>query len=193
MTPAPARILHGIPPELAPAAAALYWRHFGAQIQPLPTGPRQGLALVRALMRPDHALLALSPSGRPVGIAGLRDSRGGLLAPDAAGFLGVWGPRRGLLRHLLTGLYRPGAATADMILDGVAVAAPWRRRGLARALVAAAAARASAHGHEALLAEVAAGNGVALAAWQAMGFRPVARQRLGWPWSAPAVVLRLAL
>ena len=31
-----------------------------------------------------------------------------------------------------------------------------------------------------------------LAAWRALGFQPLPRQRLGWPWSPPAHVLRLA-
>ncbi|WP_258869600.1 GNAT family N-acetyltransferase [Paracoccus thiocyanatus] len=65
--------------------------------------------------------------------------------------------------------------------------------GIAQALVRSAAAHARRRGHPALRAEVEAGNRDALAAWQAMGFLPQARQRLGWPWSAPAHVLRLML
>ncbi len=189
----PPRILRGIPPELRGAAAALYWRHFGAQILPWPAGPRQGAALVRAAMRPQGALVALSPSGGLLGIAGLRDAGGGFLDPGHGGFVAVWGPVRGRLRHLATGLYRPGAETADLVLDGIAVLPQWRGRGIARALVEAAAAHARRQGHPALRAEVQAGNRAALAAWRAMGFQPQDRQRLGWPWSAPAHVLRLPL
>jgi len=175
----PPRILRGIPPELQGAAAALYWRHFGAQVLPLPVAARQGVAL--------------APSGRLVGIVGLRGAGGGFLDPSAEGFVAVWGPARGRLRHLAAGLYRPGAATADLVLDGIAVLPQWRRQGIARALIRCAAAHASALGHPALRAEVQAGNRDGLAAWQAMGFCPLARQRLGWPWSAPAHVLRLPL
>ncbi|WP_287885395.1 MULTISPECIES: GNAT family N-acetyltransferase [Paracoccus] len=189
----PPRIQRGIPPRLHDAAAALYWRHFGTQILPWPATARQGVALVRAAMRPEQALVALAPSGRLVGMAGLRDAGGGFLAPHAKGFVAVWGPARGRLRHLATGLYRPGAETADLVLDGIAVRLQWRRQGIARALIGAAAAHARRLGHPALRAEVEAGNHGGLAAWQAMGFQPLARQRLGWPWSAPAHVLRLAL
>lgn len=189
----PPRILRGIPPELQGAAAALYWRHFGAQVLPLPVAARQGVALIRAAMRAERALVALAPSGRLVGIVGLRGAGGGFLDPSAEGFVAVWGPARGRLRHLAAGLYRPGAATADLVLDGIAVLPQWRRQGIARALIRCAAAHASALGHPALRAEVQAGNRDGLAAWQAMGFRALARQRLGWPWSAPAHVLRLPL
>lgn len=187
------RILHGIPPQLLDAAAVLYWRHFRAQILPLPTDPRRGVALIRAVMRPGQALVALSPAGGLAGIVGLRDSSGGFLQPEVQGFTRIWGPRGGRARHLLTRLYRPGQDTADLVLDGLCVHPAWRRHGLARALVAAAAGHARSRGHAALRAEVEPGNHDALAAWRAMGFQPLARQRLGWPWTAPAEVLRLAL
>jgi len=187
------RIMRGIPTELRDAAAALYWRHFGAQILPLPAGARRGAALVRAAMRPERALVAVSPMGELVGIAGLRGAAGGFLDPGAGGFVAAWGPAGGRLRHLVAGLHRPGAETADLVVDGIAVRPRWRRQGVARALVEAAAAQARSLGHPALRAEVAAGNGDGLAAWRAMGFRPQSRQRLGWPWSPPAHVLRRAL
>lgn len=187
------RVLHGIPAALGIAAAALYWRHFGAQILPFPAGHRHGIALMRAAMRPDHALVALSPRGRLVGIIGLRDARGGLFATGAQPFQTVWGPAGGQLRHMATRLYRAGPQTADLVLDGIAIRPEWRRLGIARLLVQAAARRARQHGHLALRAEVAAGNRGGLAAWQALGFAPLPRQRLGWPWTAPSHVLRLPI
>lgn len=192
--PGPIRIRHGIPPRLALAAAALYWRHFGRQILPFPTAHRQGVALLRAAMRPEHALLALSPRGGLIGIMGLRDAQGGLLNPDAGSFQAIWG--RGTearLRHLTTRLYRAGPQTADLVLDGIAIRPEWRRRGVARLLVQAASERARSQGRHALRAEVAADNRGGLAAWQAMGFAPLRRERLGWPWAAPSHVLRLPL
>ena len=75
------------------AAAALYWRHFGGQILPLPTAHRQGVALLRAAMRPDHALVALSAQGRLIGIVGLRDGAGGLQRGQVL-FVERWQPTR---------------------------------------------------------------------------------------------------
>ena len=189
----PIRILHGLPAHLRIAAAALYWRHFGTQLLPLPARHRRGMALVRAVLRPDHALVALSAQGQLVGIAGLRDARGGFLAADPHSFRAVWGTARGRLCHLSTGLYRAGPQTEDLVIDGIAIRPDWRRQGIARALVNAAADHARAQGHVALRAEVAADNREALAAWRAMGFQRQSRHRLGWPWSRPAHVLRLTL
>lgn len=187
------RILHGLPAHLRTAAAALYWRHFALQLLPLPTRPRRGMALVRAMLRPDHALVALSAQGQLVGIAGLRDAQGGFLAADPHSFRAVWGNARGRLCHISTGLYRAGPQTGDLVIDGIAVRPDWRRRGIAHALVLAAAEHARLRGHGALRAEVAASNREALAAWRAMGFQRQSRQRLGWPWTRPAHVLRLTL
>ena len=78
-------------------------------------------------------------------------------------------------------------------LTGIAIRHDWRRQGIARALVEAAARHARARGHAALRAEVAADNPEALAAWRAMGFIRQSRHRLGWPWMRPAHVLRLTL
>lgn len=187
------RIARGVPPDLRRAAAALYWRHFGRQVLPVPVPARQGIALMLAAMRPEQALVALSPQGALLGLAGLRDARGGFLDPSAGHFVAVWGGTAGRLRHLSTALYRPGRGTADLVLDGLATQPRWRRQGVARALVSAAMAEARAQGRKGVLVEVEARNHTALAAWRALGFQPLPRQRLGWPWAAPAHVLRLPL
>ena len=184
------QIRHGIPPALCGAAARLYWRHFAAALQPLPTAPRQGAALVRSAMQPDRAIIALTPQGGLIALAGLRNADGGFLSGSAAGFIATFGPARGRLRHLATGLHRGGTQTGDLILDGVAVRRGWQRRGIARALVLAAEAEARRQGYPALLAEVEAANDAALAAWQRLGFCPIGHQRQGWPWNRPAHVLR---
>lgn len=159
----------------------------------MPTAARQGPALVLALMRPECALIALSPQGMLIGIAGLRGVQGGFLAQGCDGFMAAFGPARGRLRHLVTRLHIAGAATTDLVLDGVAVRRGWRGRGVARALIEAAATQGRALGHPALLAEVEAANLGALAAWRAMGFQPAGRQMQGWPWRAPVHVLRRVL
>jgi len=187
----PPRIAQGVPPALRRAAAALYWRHFGRQILPVPVPARQGIALVAAAMRPGQALVALSARGGLVGLVGLRDAGGGFLDPGPGSFVAVWGRAGGRLRHLSTALYRPGQGTTDLVLDGLATHPHWRRQGVARALVRAAMAEARARGHHGLRVEVEARNHAALAAWRALGFQPLPRQRLGWPWTAPAHVLRL--
>lgn len=186
-------IQKGVPPGLRRAAAALYWRHFGRQILPVPVPARQGIALMRAAMQPDRALVAVSAQGGLLGLVGLRDAGGGFLDPAPGHFIAVWGRAGGRLRHLSTALYRPGRGTADLVLDGLVTHPRQRRQGVARALVQAAMAEARAQHRDGLRVEVEARNHTALAAWRALGFQPLPRQRLGWPWAAPAHVLRLPL
>lgn len=180
----------GIPPRLHGAAARLYWRHFGWAICPFGLSPRQGAALTRALMRPERALVLLGPAGGIIGMAGLRDAQGGFLELSPPGYRQALGPWLGRLALATDLLHRSGAQTTDLVLDGVVVRRGWQRRGLARALVDAAEAEARRRGYPGLRAEVAAGNLGGRAAWQAMGFQPQGRGRLGWLWSAPAFVLR---
>ncbi len=179
-----------MPTHLRGAAARLYWRGLGGGLQPVPTHPRDGAALIAAVMVASRALAAVSDRGTLVGIAGLRGAQGGFLSPAAADFHQVFGGVRGGMRHLGSRLHRPGRETPDLILDGVAVRPHWRGRGVARALVAAALQEARDLGHPALMAEVEARNHAALAAWLALGFHHAGRQRLGWPWHPPAHVLR---
>lgn len=186
-------IRKGVPPGLEGAAARLYWHHFGPAICPLGLSPRQGAALTRALMQPDRALVALGPKGAIIGIAGLRSAQGGFLDLSPQGFRLALGLRLGQLALASTLLHRAGDRTTDLVLDGVAVRRGWQRRGLAGALIAAAETEARRLGYPGLRAEVEAGNLAALAAWQAMGFQRQGRRRLGWIWSAPALVLRRPL
>lgn len=74
----PPRIAQGVPPALRRAAAALYWRHFGRQILPVPVPARQGIALVAAAMRPGQALVALSAQGGLVGLVQYLSRKGGI-------------------------------------------------------------------------------------------------------------------
>lgn len=157
-------ILSPIPALALPGAAELWWRAFGV-----------GKCRQPAVYSAAHGIVALSGDGTVVGVAGLRDARGGFLRANP----------------LLAGLaFRPAPPTADLVIDGIIAAEP--RQGIGRALIAAAAARAETDGHPGLRAEVALRNLAARAFYQRMGFVEVGRGRYGWPWSGQVVVLRRA-
>lgn len=154
------RVACPIPPDLLPAAAALWWAHFGM-------GPR------RARFRGDRGVVAVDEAGRVLGVAGLRDAGGGF-APQGAG--------------LLTPLFRAAPPTADLVIDGIAVARP--RQGVGAQLLMAAMAQARAHARPGLRAEVRAANGAARAFYAALGFEEEGRGRYGLPWWGQVVILR---
>lgn len=160
------QIVSPIPPLAMRAAARLWWAHFGhaGRRSPPPMRPSQGIA-------------ALGQGGRVLGVLGLRDATGGF--PEAGAARGwMW-------------LFRAAPATADLVIDGVAVRTP--RRGTGRALVLRARAEARRRGHPGLRAEVRLRNRGALAFWRSLGFVEVTRGRYGWPWSGCVVVMRLPL
>ena len=176
------RIEAGIAPRLQDAAAGLYLRHFGAQVLPFPVPAARAERFIRAAMQPRMVLAALDGGGGLIGLLGLRDAGGGFLGmtADARAALGAFAGVTGALMPL----FRPGPATADMVIDGLAIADRWQRRGVGRALLAHALADAARRGYPGLRAEVALRNRAALRFYEAAGFSPQGSHRIGWPWSA---------
>jgi [ribosomal protein S18]-alanine N-acetyltransferase len=105
------------------------------------------------------------------------------------------------LRHLVVaveageivgfGLLAAVAGVAD--LHRIAVTAPWRRRGVGRALVEALLAEARARRCDRMLLEVEAANEAALALYDRLGFVRIARRRAYYGPDRDAVVLERRL
>ena len=153
------QILSPIPDPLLPAAGRLWWRHFG-----------NPLIRVRGFSAANGAVAL---RGRQVaGVIGWRDHQGGFLQGGSG---------------LVALLYRPAPPTADLVIDGIAVACP--REGLGRALIARAEAEARTRQRLGLRAEVAARNAAALAFYGDLGFQEQGRGRFGWPWTGQVLLL----
>lgn len=161
--PAPTPVLHPIPEPLLGPAADLWRAHFGSSVW-----PRRVSAA--------HGLVALDATGAVTGVMGLRDGAGGFALghPPTPGWL-----------------FRAAPPTADLVIDGLAVAG--LRQGSGRALVAGAVRVALEAGRPGLRAEVRARNRVALAFYGALGFTPEGCGRYGLPWSGRIYLLRLAV
>ncbi|MFI0396586.1 GNAT family N-acetyltransferase [Paracoccus jiaweipingae] len=157
--------------------AGLYWRHVLRPALGRLASDRAGRALVRRGLDARQLLVAQGADGAVLGCCGLRDARGGAVRLDGAALRRIWG-RGGLWRGLALALWPAGPATADLVVDGLAVCPSWRRRGVAQALLRAALAEAARRGHPGLQVELAAGNLAALALYRRMGFTP--RRRLRW-------------
>ena len=68
----------GLPSGHESAAADLYWQAFGPKLNRLLGPEARALRMLAAGIRHDHAIAALDPNGRLIGIAGFRDPDGGL-------------------------------------------------------------------------------------------------------------------
>lgn len=129
------------------------------------------------------ALAALHAAALPANQAWGTDAIALLLAlPGAFGF---WRPHQGF------GLARVAADEAEILTLAVAPAA--RRQGLARALLAAMAARAAGAGAAALFLEVGVGNAAARALYVGAGFACVGRRARYYADGTDALLLRRAL
>ncbi len=84
-------------------------------------------------------------------------------------------------------LLRAVAGEAEILT--LAVAPPFRRRGLGRALLDAAISAAARHGARVLFLEVAADNVAARALYAAAGFRPLGRRRHYYPDGGDALTM----
>lgn len=156
------QIVTPIPDRHLDAAARLWGHHFLPPV--LRAQPR---------LRACHGMAAIGGDGALQGVAGFRDHDGGVLADLP------W-----IARHL----FRPAPPTADLVIDGIAVASP--RRGTGRALLDAMAPIARRAGRPGLRAEVEVGNGPAMAFHAALGFSQIGQGQFGWPWSGPVAILR---
>ncbi len=88
-------------------------------------------------------------------------------------------------------LWRVAADEAEILT--LAVLPPWRRAGLGRRLLAAAAAAVRAAGAATLFLEVACGNTAGQALYRAAGFREVGRRKGYYDGGGDALVMRLDL
>lgn len=188
----------GVPDSLRADVARLFWRRFGHQILPFRVPAGRGEALVRRGLQPRHALIARDRAGALVAVMGLRDAAGGILILHADALQDIFGKRAGLAIWRLMQLYRAGPATADMVIDGLAVADGWRRRGIGTKLIAQGRAEALARGYPGLRAEVELRNHPALRLYRSCGFQPCGTAPMGWPWGrlygrGRVRILRLAI
>lgn len=169
-------VRRGIAPEQRAAVAALLWRGYGRGLMPFSRRVAAEAWIARAL-NPNAALLAMRGAA-VVGVVGLRDRQGGLLRVEAGWRMALW---------------RPGPATTELVIDGLAVAPDQQRRGIGLALIEAVLAEARWRGHRGARAEVAAGNIAALRLFTSAGFVETGRVRAGPLWRRPAHLLRRGL
>lgn len=190
------KLVEGVPDRQRAQAVRLYWHHFGRQILPLRVPDRLGCALLERALQGDRVVTAQGPCGELVGVMGLRDAGGGILSLDRMVLRDIFGHVVGGLLWAIMQSHRSGPDTTDMLIDGIAVADGWRRRGVGTLLMAAACELATLRGYPGLQAEVAANNRAALAFYRSLGFQERGRAKIGWPWSfgtgGAAQIMRLA-
>ncbi|SHI81963.1 GNAT family N-acetyltransferase [Wenxinia saemankumensis] len=172
------RIEAGFAASDRPALAAIYWDAFGDKLGRA-LGPRRRAEafLVRAL-DPAHALVARGAGGQVLGVAGIRDGAGGLVAGRPGDFLAAYGVAAPLRALALVAIPRD-VDNARFLVDGLAVAAGARGQGVGTRLLAALAGLAAGRGHREIRLDVAEGNLRARALYEREGFVAAGTRRPG--------------
>ncbi|MEU0058629.1 GNAT family N-acetyltransferase [Streptomyces sp. NPDC006334] len=127
--------------------AALYWEAFGRKLAPALDPPDKGRAFIASHLQHDRGVVALH-DGQVVAVAGYRLDGRALTGGGVKDVLSAYGPVRGLPRLALLALFERTPAPGELVMDGIAVDAAHRGRGIGSLLlrqIAAIAAESACH------------------------------------------------
>ena len=169
----------GLPSGHEGAAADLYWQAFGPKLNRL-LGPEAcALRMLAAGIRHDHAIAALDPKGRLIGIAGFRDPDGGLTDQGPALMRRTYGLWGATWRRLAFRALEQDVDNTRFLIDGISVARASRGRGVGTALLAALCDAGYARGYREIRLDVLPENLRARSLYERDGFAVVGTQRMG--------------
>jgi len=172
-------ITTGIPASDFDLAADLYWEAFGEKLGVV-MGPRdKGIAFIRRVLDPSHAISAVDDDGTLLGIVGFKTKDSALVGgsfADLQATYGGWGAawRAGLLHFL-----ERDTENTRFLMDGIFVAPAARGKGVGTALLAAIIDEARARGYPAVRLDVIDSNDRAKALYAREGFIVEKVQELG--------------
>ncbi|GGQ60805.1 molybdopterin-guanine dinucleotide biosynthesis protein MobC [Couchioplanes caeruleus subsp. azureus] len=152
--------------------AELYWAAFGRKLGPALHPPETGRRFLAAHLHHDRAVVALA-GDRVVGVAGYQLGGRGLTGGGAADVLRAYGIVRGLPRLALLALLDRTPAPGQLVMDGIAVDADHRGRGIGSALLAEIARVAAGSGCDRIRLDVVDVNPRARALYERHGFTAV--------------------
>lgn len=167
-----------LPEEHRRAAAVIYYSGLQAKLAPVFGPPRTAMAVLPGSFQASRCLVACA-GGKLVGILGIHDQRGGFLAPTFRTMRRHYGPAMGLVRTALLLTMDHKLPPGQLYLDGIAVAAECRGRGIGTALIQALEKRALVNGFDAIALEVIETNPRAKKLYARLGYSEVATHTMG--------------
>lgn len=170
------RVRRGIPPGSEAHVAALYWEAFGRKLGAGLNPPDKGRAFIAAHLHHDRGIVALA-DGKVAAVAGFQLGGRGLTGGTAGDVLRAYGRLRGLPRLAALALFERDAAPGELVMDGIAVAAEQRGKGIGSLLLREIAAVAAEHSCERVRLDVIDVNPRARALYERHGFVAVHTER----------------
>ncbi|MFE3636493.1 GNAT family N-acetyltransferase [Streptomyces sp. NPDC059168] len=172
-------VRRGVPEGGEERVAALYWEAFGRKIAPALNPPGKGRAFIATHLHRDRSVTALA-AGRVVGVAGYRLDGRALTGGGVKDVLSAYGSCRGLPRLVLLALLERTPAAGELVMDGIAVDAAHRGRGIGSLLLREVAAVAADHGCRRVRLDVVDTNPRARALYERHGFTAHRTERTPW-------------
>ncbi|MBL1110352.1 GNAT family N-acetyltransferase [Streptomyces sp. 5-8] len=165
-------VRRGVPGGSEGRVAALYWEAFGRKLAPALDPPDKGRAFIASHLQHDRGVVALH-GGQVVAVAGYRLDGRALTGGGVKDVLSAYGPVRGLPRLALLALFERTPAPGELVMDGIAVDAAHRGRGIGSLLLCQIAAIAAESGCHRVRLEVIDVNPRARALYERHGFTSV--------------------
>lgn len=162
-------VRRGVPEGSERQVAALYWQAFGRKLGPALNPPRTGQAFIADHLHHDRGVTAVT-GGEVVGVAGFQLGGRALTGGGPRDVLAAYGRLRGLPRLALLSLFERTPAAAELVMDGIAVAAEHRGTGIGGMLLREITAIAAEHGCRSIRLDVIDVNPRARALYERHGF-----------------------
>lgn len=169
---------HGIPAELLPQAAALYWQAFGSKLGRVMGPDALALRYLQRVIRPEHAFIARQ-DGQLLGLAGFKSPEGSFAGGDWPDMRAVYGLSGVLWRAPLMALLPRDVDNQNFLLDGICVAANARSQGIGTALLGMIENEAHQRGYGAVRLDVVDTNHRARALYHRLGYTEAKTDRIG--------------
>lgn len=161
------------------AAASGYWQAFSGKLR-YPLGPGdKALAFIARVLDPGHAISAISPDGRLLGVAGFKTGAGAFVGGGIRDLAAVYGWPGAILRAPLIGLLERGCENGTLLMDGIFVQPQARGLGIGSALLDAIETRAADGGLSRVRLDVIDTNPRARALYERRGYRETGISSLG--------------
>lgn len=158
--------------------AALYWEAFGRTLSPGFADESTGRAVVRAVLRSSHLLVARE-GGHVVGVCGFRQHGTGAASFGWARLRQLLSAPAALRAILVLSVLSRSDLPDTLVLDGICVDRAARGRGIGTSLLSAAADKARRIGAENISLSVVDANPRARTLYERRGFTPTRRGALG--------------
>lgn len=169
----------GLPDDLRPDAARLYWLAFGSKLGRLLGPEARALRYLEFTLRADHAVVALDQKDHLLGIAGFKSPAGSFAGGTLRDMQGAYGVFGAAWRSWLLSRLSRDVDNRRFLIDGICVAPGLRSHGIGTALIGALCSEARKRGYPEIRLEVIDSNRRARDLYARLGFVVLKTERTG--------------